>query len=354
MVDKTREHALTEGIGVAAGGTSPAKFRIAVTGDFENLAMTAAPWFTLGGDTEVAIFTEPFVSEHQIIQALRDFDAITLMHERVPITREIMEQLPRLKCIVFSGRKNETLDDQAALARGIVVCRSNPRFDGPSDGPGGRSPSELAVALLMSCTWQTGPATRLIREGGWAFRPGLALRGKTLGIIGYGGIGRPVARVAIALGMHVLAFSRSLTDETARAENVTRTDLDLLLKNSDVISIHLPLNASTRDMIGAKQIAKMKDGVILINTARAAIVSEQPFLDALRTRKIAMAGLDVFWEEPLPTDHPIKQIPNVVMTPHIGFATEATMIVRYRTLLEVLVAYRGGNIIGSYASEGIT
>jgi phosphoglycerate dehydrogenase-like enzyme len=346
------EHALKEGIG--QGGTSPAKFQVAVTGDFENLAMSVAPWQTLGGDTKVVAFTQPFYSAHETVQALRDFDAITLMHERVALTREIIEQLPRLKLIVFSGSKNATLDDRAAAARGIAVCRSNPRFDVPAGGPGGNAPSELAIALLLACTWQTGAATALIREGGWAFRPGIPLRGKTLGIIGYGRIGRPVARVGLALGMHVLAFNRSLTAEVARAENVTSADLPALLKNSDVISIHLPLNDTTRGMIGEREIAQMKDNVILINTARAAILSEQPFLEALRRRKIALAGLDVFWEEPLRADHPLKQLPNVVLTPHIGYATEETMIVRYRAQLEVLAAYREGNIVGSYTSKAST
>jgi phosphoglycerate dehydrogenase-like enzyme len=364
MGTKTRRDALKAGFavaaGVAAGGTSvaqaksPAKFRVAVTGDFETLAMQAAPWNTLGEDAEVVSFTKPFASAHETVKALRDFDAVTLMHERIPLTREMLEQLPRLRFIVFSGNRDETLDDKAAAARDIIVCKSSPNFDVPRDAPGGESPSELAIALLMGCTWQTGPATTLIRQGGWAFRSGIPLREKTLGIMGYGGVGRPVARVGLALGMHVLAFDRSLTDETARAENVARADLDTLLKNSDVISIHLPLTPATRGMVGAQQIAQMKTGVILINTARAPIVAEQPFLDALRSRKIAMAGVDVYWEEPLPAHHPLKQLPNVVMTPHIGYATEETMVVRYRGLLETLAAYRQGNIIGRYEPKAAT
>jgi phosphoglycerate dehydrogenase-like enzyme len=326
--------------------TNTAKFRVAVTGDFERLALKVAPWSSLGEDTEVVAFSEPFGSAQKTVAALRDFDAITLMHERIPLTREILDQLPRLKCIVFSGKKNETLDDEAAAARGVIVCSSNPKFDVPSGSPGGKSPSELAIALLMGCTWQTGALTTLIRQGGWAARPGIPVRDKTLGILGYGSVGAPVARVGVALGMRILVYDRSLPDEKARAESVTRADLDTLLKKSDVISIHLPLNASTRGLIGAPQIAQMKDGVIFINTARAAIVVEQPFLDALRSGKIAMAGLDVYWEEPLPEDHPLKRLPNVVMTPHIGYATEETMVVRYRKLLEALAAYRQGNIIG--------
>lgn len=355
----TRREVLGAGIGVAAGiaangalaAQDPGRFRVAVTGDFEGLAMKVAQWNSLGEGVEVVAFTKPFGSVRATVKALRDFDAITLMHERIPLTREMLEQLPRLKLIVFSGNMNETLDDKAAAARNIIVCKSSPNFDVPVDAPGGESPAELAIALLMACTWQTGPATELIRRGGWAFRSGIPLRDKTLGIVGYGGIGRPVARVGVALGMRVLAFARSLTDEAARAENVTRADLDTLLASSDVISIHLPLNASTRGMIGAPQIAQMKNGVILINTARAPIVDEQPFIEALRARKIAMAGLDVYWQEPLPADHPLLRLPNVVMTPHIGYATEETMVVRYRGLLDTLAAYRQGNIVGRYESK---
>ena len=325
-------------------------FRVAVTGDFESLALAVAPWDTLGADTRVVAFPKPFESAQKTVEALRDFDAVTLMHERIPLTREILEQLPRLKLIVFSGSKNLTLDDRAATERGIVVCQSNPRFDVPAGGPGGNSPSELTIALLLACTWQIAAAGALIRAGGWAFRPGIPLRGKTLGIIGYGRIGRPVGRTALALGMSVLAFNRNLSEDDARADNVTRADLDTLLKRSDVISIHLPLNASTRGMIGEREIALMKESVIFINTARAAIVAEKPFVDALRSRRIAMAGLDVFWQEPLPANDPLKSLTNLVMTPHIGYSTEETMISRYRAQLDVLAAYRQGNIVGAYTS----
>jgi phosphoglycerate dehydrogenase-like enzyme len=357
MADKPDIHIhgdVQRDIGRAGGGTavlpsmSQGTFRVAITGDFENLALGAAPWSTLGRDVEVVAFNKPFESTPGAVAALHDFDAITLMHERIALTREIIEQLPRLKFIVFSGNKNEALNDKAAAERNIIVCKSRPNFDLPHDAAGGRSPSELTIALLMACTWQTGPATTLIRDGGWAFRPGIPLREKILGVIGYGNIGRPVARFALALGMHVLAFSRTLTDEAASADHVKRASLETLLQAADVISIHLPLSSTTRGMIGAQQIAQMKDGVILVNTARAPIIAEQPFLEALRTRKIAMAGLDVYWHEPLPAHHPLKQLPNVVMTPHIGYSTVETMVVRYRGLLETLVAYRQGEIIGRY------
>jgi phosphoglycerate dehydrogenase-like enzyme len=325
------------------------KFRVAITGDYEGFALKAVPWNTLGEDAEVVAFNRPFGSASEAVIALRDFDAMTLMHERVPLTCDMLEKLKRLKVIVFTGNRNKNVDIQAALDRNVIVCNSRPNFDVPP--PGGKSPAELTIALLLSCTWQTGAATQLIREGGWAFQSGVPLRGKTIGILGYGSIGRPVAQVAAALGMHVLAFGRSLTDEVARTDNVSRADLGTLLASSDVISIHLPLNETTRGLIGARELARMKPGVIVINTARAAIIEEEPFLEALRTRKVAMAGLDVFWEEPLPAGHPLEQLPNVVMTPHIGYSTEETMIIRYRGLLEVLVAYRQGRIIGRIAEE---
>lgn len=330
------------------GGTT---FRVAVTGDFEHLAADAAPWRALGEDAEVVVFTEPFRSEQETVEALREFDAVALMRERVALTRTVLEQLPQLKFIVFSGKTNDALDDEAAVARGLVVCNSSPNLDLPADAPGGKSPAELTMALLLSCTWQTGAATALIREGGWAFDAGVPLRGKTLGIIGYGDIGKPVARMGQAFGMDVMAFSRSLTPEVAQRDNVVPTDLETLLRSADVISIHVRLTPSTRGLIGAQQIAQMKDGVILINTARAQIVAEQPFLEALRSRKIGMAGLDVFWEEPLPADHPLMTLPNVVMTPHIGYATREAMILRYRGMLETLAEYRRGNVVGRYRSR---
>jgi phosphoglycerate dehydrogenase-like enzyme len=342
--------------GAAAGtGTGQARatapFRVAITGDFERLAMQAAPWSMLGDDAEVIAFPEPFGSAAEAVDALRDFDAVTLMRERIPLTREILEHLPRLKFIVFSGNTNETLDDGAAAERNVIVCNSSPDVETAPGVRGGKPPAELAIALMLACTWQTGRATDLIREGGWAFRPGIPVRGKTLGIIGYGDIGRSVARVALALGMKVTAFSRSLTDEAAAVDNVRRSELDTLLETSDVISIHLRLAPSTRGMVGAEQIARMKDGVILINTARADIVDEQPFLDALRSGKIAMAGLDVFWEEPLPAGHPLTTMPNVVLTPHIGYATEEALALRYRGMLDVLAQYRQGKVVSPYASK---
>jgi D-3-phosphoglycerate dehydrogenase len=339
--------ATAAGVASAPAGT-PARFRVAVAGDYENLALKHAPWNSLGDDAEVVSFNKPFRSSQEAIRALRDFDAVALMRERVPMPREVLEHLPRLKLIVFSGLMDETLDHAAAKERNIIVCKSMPAQPGPRVQGGGGAPSELALTLMLACARQIPAADALIRSGGWAFQPGIPLRGKVLGIVGYGGIGKPVARYGQALGMSVVGFSRSLTDEVARAEGVSRADLETLLRTSDVISIHLPLTSATTGMIGAREIGWMKPGVILVNTARAPIVDEQPVIEALRTRKIAMAGFDVFWKEPLPANHPLLKLPNVVMTPHVGYVTEDAMAARYKDMVEVLAAYRQGTVKGRY------
>lgn len=329
----------------------PARFRVAVAGDYENLASQLGQWDALGSDTEVITFNKPFASPRQTIRALRGFDAVALMRERTAMPREVLENLPQLKVIVFSGLMNETLDHAAAAQRNIVVCRSigfqRDRTEArPSDGGG--SPSEQTLALMLACARHIPAADALIRQGEWAFQPNVPLRGKFLGIVGYGSVGKPVARYGQALGMRVLAFSRSLTDEAARAEGVTRLDLEALLRTADVVSLHLPLTPQTTRIIGAREIGWMKPGVILVNTARAQLVDEQPLLEALRTRKIAMAGLDVFWQEPLPRNHALLRLPNVVMTPHVGYVTETAMLARYKAMAEVLAAYRQGAVQDRY------
>jgi phosphoglycerate dehydrogenase-like enzyme len=204
---------------------------------------------------------------------------------------------------------------------------------------------------MLACARHIPAADSLVRRGEWAFQANVPLRGKTLGIVGYGSVGKPVARYGQALGMRVLGFSRSLTDEAAKAEDVVRADLETLFRNSDVVSVHLPLTAQTKGMIGARQLSWLKPDAILINTARAHIIEEQPLLEALRARKIAMAGFDVFWEEPVPHDHPLMRLPNVVMTPHVGYVTEAGMLTRYDAMAEVLAAYRQGTIKDRYTPE---
>jgi phosphoglycerate dehydrogenase-like enzyme len=327
-------------------GKEPARFRIALANDYEGVALNAAPWDTLGPDVETVSFNKPLNTPQETIRALRDFDAVILMRERTPIPRQVLESLPRLKLIVFSGQMNATLDHKAASERNIVVAQAMGMGDSGEVGGGA---GELAFALMLACAWHIPAADALIRSGGWVMQPQIPLKiplgGKTLGIPGYGAIGSRVGVFAKALGMKVLGYSRSLTEEMARADGITRApDLDTVMRDSDVISVHLPYTNQTRGMIGAKELALMKPGVIFINTARAPIVDEKAFLEAVRTRRIAMAGLDVYSVEPLPRTHELMKLPNVVMTPHIGYVSGAGFNARYRAVFQVVADYRKGTV----------
>jgi phosphoglycerate dehydrogenase-like enzyme len=351
----TRRDLLASGLANTAASTLSAEetmpFRIAVCGDYERLA-ARSPWSSLGKDVEAVIFNEPFASTQATTDALQNFDAVALMRERTPLPRAVLEHLPRLKLIVFNGPSNATLDYAAAVERKITICHAmGARTGEPQNTGGGTSPAELTLALMMACAWQLPAADALVRRGGWAFQPGVAMRGKVLGIVGYGNIGKPVGSYGKALGMKVLGWSRSLTDDKAQADGIFRADLETLLRTSDVVTVHLPLNAGTSGIIGAKQIGLMKPGAFLINTARAAIVDQAAMIAALRSRKLAMAGLDVFDQEPLPQGHPLLSLPNVVMTPHIGYVTEQSMSGMYSAMIDLIASFRSGVIKGRYTPD---
>jgi phosphoglycerate dehydrogenase-like enzyme len=369
MSNTTTRRELITGLAAAAAVTSaegktPTRFRVAVTGDYEDLALRAAPWNTLGEDVDVVSFNKPLVVPRDTIKALRDFDAVVLMRERTPMPREVIEHLPRLKLIVFSGLMNATLDHKAAAERNVVIARAlgmtgaddeaptaNAAAGGGGAGYGG--PAELALTLMLACAWHIPQADALIRRGEWSMQPQIPLKiplaGKVLGIPGYGGIGARTGRYGKALGMNVIGFSRSLTEEAAGADGVTRApDLETVMRSSDVISVHLPLTALTRGMIGAKELGMMKPGVIFINTARGPIVDETALIEGLKSRRIAMGGFDVYDQEPLPRHHPLAQLPNVIMTPHIGYVSESGMNSRYQALFEVVADFRKGVIKNRY------
>lgn len=324
-------------------------FRIAVLGDYEGMA-AKAPWHTLGSDADVEFFGKPFESPEATVKALQGFHATVLMRERTPLPRTVIERLPQLKLIVFTGPSDRTLDYAAAVERHIAVCFAM-GGDGRRPTPpsiGGDPPAELALALMLACARNVPAADALVRRGGWAFQAGTALRGKVLGIAGYGNLGEQVGRYGIALGMRVMGWSRSLTDERALTNGITRADRDTLMRTSDVLSIHLPLTPATTGIIGTNEINSMKPGAILINTARAAIVDQAAMIDALRARRIAMAGLDVFDEEPLPKRHPLLQLSNVVLTPHIGYSIGPELVNMYSSAIEVVAAFRQGIVRNRY------
>jgi len=267
---------------------------------------------------------------------LRDFDVVMAMRERTPFPRALLTRLPRLRLLVTTGMRNAAIDLGAATERGILVC-------GTAGLP--YPTAELAWGLILSLARHIPTEDRATREGRWQETLGRGLNGKTLGVLGLGTLGSRVARVGQAFEMTVLAWSQNLTRERAREVGATLVDRDELLARADVVSIHLVLSERTRGLIGTRELGLMKPSAYLVNTSRGPIVDEAALVHALRNGTIAGAGLDVFDEEPLPLDHPLRHLPNTVITPHLGYATEETYRLFYGQAVEDITAYLAGQPI---------
>ena len=255
------------------------------------------------------------------------------MRERTPFTRARLERLPDLRLLVTTGMRNASIDLAADQERDILVCGTG----GVSSGT-----AELTWALILAVARHLPEEERSMREGGWQRTVGVDLAGRTLGVIGLGRQGGPVARIGRAFGMHVLAWSRHMTADRAAEHGAEAVDLDTLLARADIVTLHVPLGRSSRGLIGADELARMKPTALLVNTSRGPIVDEAALLAALRDGSIAGAGIDVYETEPLPADHPLRSAPNTVLTPHIGYVTQATFDVFYREAVEDIAAWCAG------------
>ncbi|MFN6953413.1 MAG: D-2-hydroxyacid dehydrogenase family protein [Acetobacteraceae bacterium] len=299
--------------------------RVAILDDWQGVALGLADWASLGPDVEVVPFREPLRAD-RAAEALAGFDAICLIRERMAVPRALIEALPRLRLIVVTGREHRTLDRAAAEERGIAVLHT----------PSGESlyaTTELALGLLLACARNIPREDSAIRDGRWQETIGTLLHGKTLGLVGLGRLGARMAVLGQALGMRVIAWSPNLTPERAAGTGAEAVSRAALFAESDAVSIHLVLSDATRGLIGADDLARMKRGAILVNTARGPIVQEAALLAALRDGPLGAAGLDVFEQEPLPPPHPLRTLPNVVLTPHLGYVTD----VGYRIYFEGMV-----------------
>jgi len=311
----------------------PATLRLALLDDYQSVALAMADWGRLPRGVEVVAFADHLADPEAVAARLADFDAVVAMRERTPFPRALLERLPRLRLLVTTGMRNAAIDLAAAAERGVLVC-----------GTGGLPypTAELAWGLILSLVRRIPREDRATRDGRWQETLGLGLNGKTLGVLGLGTLGSRVARVGRAFEMEVLAWSRHLTAERAAEVGATRVERDELLARADVVTIHLVLGDRTRGLIGARELGLMKPTAYLVNTARGPIVDEAALVAALREGKIAGAGLDVFDEEPLPPDHPLRRLPNTVITPHLGYVTEETYRVFYGQALEDVEAYLRG------------
>ncbi len=311
------------------------KLRCAILDDYQNVALTMADWSTVSDDVELEVFHAPFGGTEAAARALQGFAIICAMRERTPFPRALIEALPDLRLLVTTGMVNRAIDLDAAKERGVIVCGT------PSTG---NPTTMIAWGLILELTRQIGAESARLKAGvPWQSVLGIDVEGLTLGIIGLGKLGTRVAEVAKAFRMKVLAWSQNLTAERCRAAGVDFAgSKEELLRQSDIVSIHVPLSARSRGMIGADELGLMKPSAFLINTSRGPIVEEAALLAALRERKIAGAGLDVYDSEPLPLDHPLRRLDNVVLTPHLGYASQQNYRAYYGGTVEDIRAFLDG------------
>jgi phosphoglycerate dehydrogenase-like enzyme len=310
--------------------------KVALLDDYQNVAMDMADWRSLAPRAAVTAFPDHLDDIDALVERLHPFDVIVLMRERTRVPRALIERLPNLKLLITAAMWNASVDIDAATGRGIQVC-------GTDDLP--TPAAEMALGLMLALARAIPQEERAIRAGRWQTTLGVGMHGKTLGVIGLGNLGRQMASYGTVLGMKVLAWSQNLSNEAAAASGAQRVDLDVLLAESDVISIHLKLSDRTRGLLGARELALMKPTAYLVNTARGPIVDETALVEALAGRRIGGAALDVFDQEPMSSDHPLLALENVVLAPHVGYVTVENYRLIYGGALEDIAAFLDGKVV---------
>jgi phosphoglycerate dehydrogenase-like enzyme len=315
---------------------------VAILDDYAGMALELADWSPVRSRSEVTVF-DRHLSEAHAAEVLRPFEVLCTVRERMALPRTLIERLPNLKLITIVGRSLPNLDMAAASECGVLVAHSdfaNPRFAAVRDAT-----PELAWGLMIATVRNLADEHRRMRDGGWQTSVGVTLSGKTLGLLGLGRTGKRMAEYAKVFGMEVIAWSQNLTEETAAAAGARRVEKAALFESSDVVSIHLVLSERTRGLVGEPELALMRPHAYLINTSRGPIVDEAALIAALQTGRIAGAGLDVFDVEPPPPDHPLRRLPNVTLSPHLGYVTREMLAAFYADSIEAVVAWLDGTPI---------
>jgi phosphoglycerate dehydrogenase-like enzyme len=294
--------------------------RVAILDDYQDVALTMADWSEVAGRATITVFNDHLADSDAVVERLAPFDVVCVMRERTPLPRDVIERLPRLKMIASTGPFNASIDVAAAQERGIHISTTGGYVE---------STVELTWALILAAARRIVDEAESVRADGWQTSVGRQLGGTVLGVLGLGRIGTRVARVGVAFGMDIIAWSANLTPEAAEQAGATYVSKHELFAAADVLSIHLVLSDRSRGLVGADELALMKPTALLVNTSRGPIVDESALIDALRARRIAGAGLDVFDTEPLPAGDPLRSLGNVVATPHIGYVAEQVYRVFY-------------------------
>ena len=310
--------------------------RIAVLDDWQGVAKQSGDWSGLQQRAEVVFLEQPFDSLDDAARQLADFDILVAMRERTKFPAELIERLPRLRMIAVTGSRTWTLDLDACTARGMVVSHTGGEKSSAAT-------AELALGLLLAATRRIPAADAAIHAGGFqtGVPVGHVLEGCTLGVIGLGKIGSRMARYGQALGMQILAWSQNMTADKAAAAGAKLVDKNTLLSESDAVTLHVVLSDRTRGLLGADDLARMKRGAILVNTSRGPLVDEAALIQKLRSGTL-VAGLDVYEREPLPADHPLRKLSNVVLTPHLGYCTQEIYAQFYGESIENVRAFLDG------------
>jgi phosphoglycerate dehydrogenase-like enzyme len=321
--------------------------KIAILDDTQNIAMASAEWSKLAGLAEIRVHHDAFPSPEHTIAALQEATIVVPMRERTVFSAALLQALPNLRMIALTGGRAPTLDVAACTAHGILVCNTGGVHSTAST-------AELAFGLILDCARGLAAADHSMRQGRWHehLSMGFSLDGKTLGIVGLGRLGSRVAAYGQAFGMKTLAWSQNLTTESATAAGCTLVDKETLFRQSDVVSLHLVLSERTRGIVAEREISMMKPGAVLVNTSRGPLVQEKPLLDALSQGRIR-AGIDVYDQEPLPGNHPLRRAPNTVLTPHLGYATRAVFAQFYGESVENIQAYLTGKPIRMLNPEAL-
>jgi phosphoglycerate dehydrogenase-like enzyme len=303
---------------------------VAVLDDYQGVALNMADWSALKDKAEITVFRDHLSDPGRVVERLRPFDVVCVMRERTPLPRLILEQLPNLKLICSTGSINASIDVAAAKEKGITVCGTRYTSHGAA---------EFTWALILAMVRNVAAESRSLRAGQWQTSIGGDLEGKTIGLMGLGRLGSASAKVALAFGMKVIAWSQNLTREVAEDRGARLVSKEDVLREADILSIHLVLSRRTIGIVGAPEIALMKPTAYLVNTSRGPLVDEQALIDALRNRTIAGAALDVYDTEPLPELHPFRSLDNVLATPHVGYVTKRTYELFYRDTVENIAGW---------------
>jgi phosphoglycerate dehydrogenase-like enzyme len=299
--------------------------RIAILDDYQNVALEMADWSALSKRADIAVFSDHVSDPSALVERLLPFDVVCAMRERTPLPREVLQSLRQLRLIASTGPRNASIDMAAAGELGITVTHT-----GYSSWP----TIELTWALILASARGIVQENNSIRHGGWQKSLGQDLKGKTLGVVGLGNIGRQVARMGLAFGMKIIAWSENMTPEIAEAAGAALVSKNELFRQADIVTIHVVLSERTKGLVGAAELGLMKPTSRLINTSRGPIVDEGSLIQALRSHAIAGAAIDAFDQEPLPAEHPFRSMDNVLATPHIGYVAEGL----YRTFYGDAVA----------------